>query len=171
MENTIPRYNPPLGLAARRVPEDVLENIFLLGDKPSIPVSSWVPYSPLGVCRKWRSVAISIPELWTTVKFTVVDTAPDIDDFLAQLSWSKRRPLDITLFLYPVNKVFSAGDWMVFNALALQVPRWRSLKAFYFYDEVLDHILHVVPLAKRLETLAIVSDFPPAWRSGASEGR
>ncbi len=160
MESAMPMYNPLLGSASGRAPAEVIENILLLGNKPAIPVSRRNRYAPLGVCRLWRSTAISIAKLWTTVRFTAKgERAPYADYFMAQLSWSKQRPLDIFLSLSSWDNNLKAGEWMVLHAIALQAPRWRSLKAVDWDEQILTHIFRCLPLATRLERLTLLDRF------------
>jgi len=129
----------------RRVPDDVLEEIFcqsLPTDRNALLDIKAAPLIFTRICPHWRQIALASPRLWSTIHIHALpksynsfhpDELPPKQDELraaAALEWLKRSgdlPLQISLIAY--SDPF--GDLLVFDPyLSLLVPfcsRWKSL--------------------------------------------
>jgi len=132
----------------RRVPDDVLEEIFyqsLPTDRNAPLDNNATPLIFTRICRQWRQVAFASPRLWSTIHIHALPNfydpwkyfhpdkpQPNRDNLraAAALEWLKRSgdlPLQISLIAY--SDPF--GDLLVFDPyLSLLVPfcsRWKSL--------------------------------------------
>ncbi|KAJ7076316.1 hypothetical protein B0H15DRAFT_790616 [Mycena belliarum] len=133
------QYSYPAG----RMPRDIWEEIFLhcLPDspdpdipicnrKPTTPVLLTAPYNLLNVCRAWRIVALSLPNLWTALPVVVHSgrAFPPLDVAFKWLQRSGDLPLELSL--YQTNE--SEGNQEVADdVLALYIQylaRWRDIR-------------------------------------------
>lgn len=107
------------------------------------------------VCQHWRGVAISTPQLWTTITLFSEGSLPCVDEWLTR---SGGAPLDVRLDLYDVD--YQEG----LNALWIQescarilanAHRFQSLLVFTYREMNIYHILQLLehaeaPLLERL---------------------
>ncbi|KAF8960894.1 hypothetical protein BDZ97DRAFT_1275246 [Flammula alnicola] len=76
---SIDRYDTILA-PVRRLQEDVLREIFsycLPTDRNPITNSSEAPLLLTHICRFWRSVACTTPQIWTSIYIPVFETVPE----------------------------------------------------------------------------------------------
>lgn len=99
-------------------------------------------FSLSGVCRRWRSIAQSIPQLWTDVRFTFSSqprTVADCELLALQLTLSQDLPLKIHLKCCTVQKASSRllsrlskptrfCEWIIIQLILNQQHRWQSLE-------------------------------------------
>ncbi|KAF8902433.1 hypothetical protein CPB84DRAFT_1776068 [Gymnopilus junonius] len=82
------------------------------------------------VCRGWRQIAFSTPDLWTTVVIYLKprDIHPSAQHMLQLTQWldrSKDLPLDI--FILEPSYAFEATYLKLFDVIKAYVDRWQSL--------------------------------------------
>ncbi|KAK7005737.1 methyltransferase, partial [Favolaschia claudopus] len=137
--STTPKDCSHYSYPAGRMPRDVWEEIFFHclpphPDTPSSnrqsPVPSTAPIVLLQVCKAWRKVALSFPNLWTSLSVVVRDgqAFPPLDVASDWLRRSGELPLE--LVLCQTNE--SEGNQEVADeVLALYMrylPRWRDVR-------------------------------------------
>src|SRR5271155_4400079 len=67
----------------RRLPEDILREIFQLGlptDRNAYPSKKTAPLIFTHICRRWRRVAISTPSLWSTIHIRITQKRLEMND-------------------------------------------------------------------------------------------
>ncbi|KAJ7902088.1 hypothetical protein B0H14DRAFT_3724500 [Mycena olivaceomarginata] len=131
------QYSYPAG----RMPRDIWEEIFLHcipapsdRDAPGYPRQSTTPTTAplflLQVCRAWRKVALSLPDLWTSLSVVVRDgqAFPPLD---VASDWLKRSgDLPLELVLCQTNES-DGNQELADDMLALYMcylPRWREVR-------------------------------------------
>ncbi|KAJ7225056.1 hypothetical protein B0H12DRAFT_1077883 [Mycena haematopus] len=135
--NAVARHSYPAG----RMPRDIWEVIFIhsLPASPAIPTArahlstvttlTTAPLFLLQVCRAWRKVALSLPDLWTSLSVVVRNgqAFPPLDVASAWLQRSGDLPLD--LVLCQANE--AEGNQERADALLAlymcHLPRWREV--------------------------------------------
>ncbi|KAJ7253500.1 hypothetical protein C8J57DRAFT_625635 [Mycena rebaudengoi] len=155
---------------ARRLPDDIISAIFVACLPPTRnPVIS-VHVAPLllcRICRAWRIVALSTPQLWTAIHVVV----PSTGNFVAQLNdavgvWIGRSgslPLSVSLVSTPLQRrglsVYSTLNdaiMLLLDTLIRFTHRWRnirlSLHSQHSFTPLLAVSKDVVPM---LQTLVI----------------
>jgi hypothetical protein len=87
-----------------QLPAEILSEIFLCLPKPVYegPYTKHLDFfTPLRVSRLWRRTALTTPEIWTTLSFTVMSNRKDDSSLLS--TWLKRsKPafLDMTIYFH-----------------------------------------------------------------------
>ncbi|KAF8191058.1 hypothetical protein K438DRAFT_1970799 [Mycena galopus ATCC 62051] len=137
--NERPHYSYPAG----RMPRDVWEEIFMhclpprfaspsdtTGRATQFTTPSTAPLFLLQVCRAWRKVALSLPDLWTSLSVVVRD-GQAFPPLVVASSWILRSgDLPLDLVLCQTNE--SDGNQELADAiLALymrHLPRWREVR-------------------------------------------
>ncbi|KAF7330117.1 F-box domain-containing protein [Mycena sanguinolenta] len=165
----------------RRLPAEILSFIFLLST-PTISEVRYVPWyeyllwSPwtLGrVCRRWRSVALTSPALWSFI--IIRNTGDEGSEFHslpmleAQLTRSGTSPLDIVFDYESFRDDSESGEEVaqdVLEAFARHSSRWKSLYITATQFTRLSSVRGRLPL---LEKLAVWGrDEEAIYGSGAS---
>ncbi|KDQ59587.1 hypothetical protein JAAARDRAFT_205618 [Jaapia argillacea MUCL 33604] len=118
-----------------RIPNELLSGIFEIVthsfDDPGESLST--PTTLSLVCSRWRQIAISTPELWTTIFLTQALSPHDIARTSTWLERSKTRPLDLYLdFRDPCwswdeeDHSFTWNDMAeILQLLLPHISRWR----------------------------------------------
>ncbi|KAJ6594093.1 hypothetical protein B0H19DRAFT_1246800 [Mycena capillaripes] len=136
-----PKENGQYSYPAGRMPRDIWEEIFLhclpvspdsLGcSRKSTPSSHLTaPLVLLRVCRAWRKVALSLPDLWTSLSVVVHDgrALPPLE---VASSWLRRSgDLPLELVLSQTNEA-EANQELADDILALYMrylARWRDVR-------------------------------------------
>ncbi|KZP25040.1 hypothetical protein FIBSPDRAFT_929587 [Athelia psychrophila] len=129
----------PLVSIIRRVPREILSEIFLYfrpdeqtRDTPDLRRSIILISH---VCQSWRNVALSTPQLWSTI---IVNLGPrdaqrKLDCAKAWIERSRQYPLSISISCLMPNR--SAKAWK--ELLDILIPhshRWRSAKILTWTD-------------------------------------
>ncbi|KAF7361673.1 hypothetical protein MVEN_00510800 [Mycena venus] len=128
------QYSYPAG----RMPRDIWEEIFLHclsassdpGCVRKSRVSTTVPLFLLQVCSAWRTVALSLPDLWTSLSVVVHDgqAFPPLD---VASDWLRRSgDLPLELVLCQTNES-DGNQELADDILALYMrylPRWRDVR-------------------------------------------
>ncbi|KAF7294332.1 F-box domain-containing protein [Mycena chlorophos] len=122
------------------IPTELLQHIFALTIEPLhddgniTPVGQdAAPWSLLRVCRLWENVALSSPELWSTIVVSAEHTSPPEQYYLAlQLQRSENAPLDIILRMAApyirVSTDVDGGPSKMLTLVANVSARWRSFR-------------------------------------------
>ncbi|KAF8169279.1 hypothetical protein K438DRAFT_2024702 [Mycena galopus ATCC 62051] len=130
------RVDPYLALLSpvRAMPPEILQQIFV-GCLPTRHNAIMHPSaSPLllgRVCSAWRTIALSTPELWSSVHVVVVPSSPEpaavCELFRTWLQRSGNRPLSISVFI-PHGTGFEENLRTFMNIILPLSPRWKSLR-------------------------------------------
>ena len=144
----------------RRLPYDVLCEVFLssLYDIPDSRSSSTIitdtPWTLTHVSSHWRSVALSFPQLWSTIRVT--GTGYCFPLLKVQLERSGSYPLSISLIQGDFRCCWTAIEDIpvILQKLMSLSPRWRTLHIF-FDEPAAFTILSYTPL--QLHSLTSVS--------------
>ncbi|KZP25039.1 hypothetical protein FIBSPDRAFT_929586 [Athelia psychrophila] len=129
----------PLVSIIRRVPREILSEIFLYfrPDETSLDTPDLRPRVMLTshVCQSWRNVALSTPQLWSTI---IVNLGPrdaqrKLDCVKAWIERTGQYPLSIIISCIMPNR--SARDWKaLLDILMPHSHRWRSAKILTWTD-------------------------------------
>ncbi|KAJ7767259.1 hypothetical protein B0H16DRAFT_354357 [Mycena metata] len=157
---------------ARRLPEDVLREIFL-ACLPSAgnPVMSSreAPMLLVQVCSNWRKIAFATPQLWSSLHVVVPNVARLRDLTTAVDAWLARSgvlPLSITLAVSAACEPASDNVATMIDVLANFSQRWKRIKLTLSPRTILTPLtnLHAsdVPL---LESIAFTSVGSGFWQN------
>ncbi|KAL0960016.1 hypothetical protein HGRIS_011666 [Hohenbuehelia grisea] len=130
----------------RRVPRDVLEEIFwhcLAADHNPVRSTKEPPLLLVGVCRKWRNVALSTPRLWRALHIVLSKGIPEykaeaviserVEGIRRWLQLSGAQPLSISITSpkHPshedIHRHLHEADLLV-TVLMDASHRWRRIK-------------------------------------------
>lgn len=165
---TVPNRQLPL-------PDEVLSEIFLYCVPDEAPSATSPPLTLTWVCRHWREVAVSLPQLWTQITLGERGTDPGKDVRLLDL-WVSRSgcslPLDLKMyhemkdnekpvFFDPARgEKYIVGMKFLLNKLLSIAHRWRTLELHALDLYVLGPILRgLVNGAPRLEKLSVSTKY------------
>ncbi|KZW01916.1 hypothetical protein EXIGLDRAFT_638108 [Exidia glandulosa HHB12029] len=91
----------------RRLPDDVLANIFLVHLSTVVGRQRRIPFVLAGVCRRWRRVALDTSALWCTLDLALDDVEKKPTEWTVYadclLQRSKNHRLSLSLELYSAN--------------------------------------------------------------------
>ncbi|KAJ7041801.1 hypothetical protein C8F04DRAFT_130437 [Mycena alexandri] len=157
---------------ARRLPEDVLREIFL-ACLPSAgnPVMSSceAPMLLIQVCSNWRKIAFATPQLWSSLHVVVPNVARLRNLSAAVDAWLTRSgvlPLSITLAVSAACEPGSDNVATMLDVLANFSRRWRRIKITLAPRTILTPLtnLHAsdVPI---LESIAFASIGSGFWQN------
>lgn len=144
----------------RRIPEDVLSEIFMLCPEPP-PATSFLknkaPFLLTQVCSRWRAVALSTQALWSSMIF---DSEFGASPGLLQL-WllcSGGHPLDLDLSSLPsATKSAHNRRTAIIETLIEHQNRWQNVALFIRQSEF--KMLEGVPGSfPSLRNIALMSD-------------
>ncbi|KAI5897237.1 uncharacterized protein SCHCODRAFT_02616969 [Schizophyllum commune H4-8] len=127
------QLNRALLAPVRRLPREILSEIFLFAatfssriDSPSVfPVHRKYPFA--AVCRMWRSVALSTPDLWTDIRLTRNEKPGSLKLLERDLRLTKARPLHVQL-VQGAGEYWDATPRACYDLVLAQQHRWRSLR-------------------------------------------
>ncbi|KAJ7807114.1 hypothetical protein B0H13DRAFT_590108 [Mycena leptocephala] len=118
---------------ARRLPEDVISAIFIAcvsSTSNATLDSETAPLLLCQVCSAWRRVALSTPQLWTSLHIPLLSTSKtqDLADIAScWLSRSGVLPLSISLIYTDVHEQSDEPDLSPLASLAKFSLRWKSI--------------------------------------------
>jgi hypothetical protein len=156
----------------RRLPEDVVREIFLacLASSGNPVMSSGEAPLLLGqVCSGWRKIALTTPQLWSSLH-VVVPNVTRLQQMRAAVdTWLTRSgllPLSITLAVSAACEAGSDNVATMIDVLANFSPRWKRIKITLSPHTILTPLtnLHAsdVPM---LESIAFTSIGGGSWQN------
>lgn len=142
----------------RALPHELLLHIFsLVGDTSVLPTADRVTISR--VCRHWRAIATSSPDLWSTIDISIPSTlaaelvTPILSVLARCLVLSHPRPLDISVDFY-IHRDDIEGK--ILELLVHHTFRWHSYKHTDVCVGLESFFNRVFPLQlPRLQTLLV----------------
>jgi hypothetical protein len=147
--------HPPINA----LPPEILSAIFL----PLREIRRYKQLLPFQVhlshvCRHWRQIAISTPQLWSSITLFSTKSQPCVEEWLAR---SGSVPLDVRLDLFDADYRGEVTAHWLQNHLAhivLNVHRFQNLFLFTRLEVNVYHVLQLLhqveaPLLKRLSVL------------------
>ncbi|KAJ7879187.1 hypothetical protein B0H14DRAFT_3773701 [Mycena olivaceomarginata] len=146
----------------RRMPVEIVSLIF----KFAAPFRSYVmsvkegPWILSAVCSRWRTIALSQPNLWAEFVLNFVDD-PDISESAgrilplveAHLERSQKLPLAITFFPYEELECTEAEQALL-DLLAAHCDRWETVALYgstLLYDTLIGSIYGRLPILRKLD--------------------
>ncbi|KAJ7068748.1 hypothetical protein C8F01DRAFT_1119169 [Mycena amicta] len=118
------------------LPNELLQHIFTLALEPAhettLPTSTPLAWPVLQVCGHWREIALSLPQLWSTVVVSTGSIDIRHQNLLQlQLERSRNAPLDIVLRMtykyHWQDSDFDGGLHGILKLLAAVCFRWQSI--------------------------------------------
>ncbi|KAJ7740462.1 hypothetical protein DFH07DRAFT_839112 [Mycena maculata] len=136
---------------ARRLPDDILREIFMCtfpanGQATMNPRDA--PLLPTHVCRDWRSLALSMPQLWASLDIELAGDQAGIDEGVR--SWLARSG-DL-----PLSISFVVSD----DCLRTSAP---ILEALIMYCHRWEHMRFILPSLDSYRPLTLVSPANVPW--------
>ncbi|KAJ7291364.1 hypothetical protein C8J57DRAFT_214803 [Mycena rebaudengoi] len=153
--------------AARRVPPEILGEIFLLtlpsqedgkSDKASCVDSS--PWLVGRICSRWREIALALLELWSTVSINDYDgNNADPSLLLRRVKMLLHRSANQPLHIHPAPPEYGFDiSPEVLEILADSSPRWETVRTAsnWFYPN--GHMDRIKGRLDRLKSLSFIYD-------------
>jgi hypothetical protein len=145
---------------AERLPLELLQHVFTLGDRPEIPQPGGGGiYSPLIVSKRWRNAALSIPRLWTSIELTRWHADRMPEQFMRYwLLRSGNKPLDLELN-FDANwepEPLEAPEHL-YELLIEHISRWKTLTFQGPSEDIEDTFWPNLHEAILLEELVLIS--------------
>ncbi|KAF9534040.1 hypothetical protein CPB83DRAFT_845001 [Crepidotus variabilis] len=150
LDSQIAEYRALITSPIRCIPEDILREIFvrcLPQDHPAPMHDTYGPILLLRICSKWREIALSTPQLWTSIHISIPRSTSyhsqdetEVDDYNVKVaktvkkcasavdSWLARSgacPLDISLFSY--GMIDSTYCEEIFTVVRKYSMHWKKL--------------------------------------------
>lgn len=151
----------------RRLPFDIIRNIFLLCrpiETDRIMKATDAPVLITHVCSHWRSVALTVPHLWTTI---YIDKPKE--KYSYQLAWKfleRSRDLPLT-FTMRLEQKISQSDQDFLSLLSHSAHRWRMLHITGPKWAIIPFPVDVSPI---LDALSFdCSEYPAYWLQAEEE--
>lgn len=116
-KDPIPYQHPAF---LHRLPDNILLEIFEFLLSTDIPNYGPPVILVLGVCKRWRGVALGTPRLWSQLRFQHLGSPPSYPLAQVYLARSREHPIDVEF-----NKDIQLP---VAGIVARAALRWRSLK-------------------------------------------
>jgi hypothetical protein len=149
-----------------RLPVELLQGIFLLGDHPELPRdpendTGPLIYPPLLVSRRWREVALSLSMLWTRITLDDWNSSDERGIPVSVLEdWIKRsgeQPLNVSLGWPDWNYVASTYDSRKkrIRILLPHIHHWFSLSCEMDWDPFNNAIFPYLSKACALRELIV----------------
>ncbi|KAJ6561605.1 hypothetical protein B0H19DRAFT_1142190 [Mycena capillaripes] len=157
---------------ARRLPEDVIREIFLAClPRSGNPVMS-AREAPLllgQVCARWRKILLRTPQLWTSVHVVVPNSARLQQMSVAVETWLTRSsvlPLSITLAVSAACESGSDNVATMIDVLASFSSRWKHVKLTLSPRTILTPLTNLDPSdVPILESIAFTSVGGGSWQN------
>ncbi|TRM66826.1 hypothetical protein BD626DRAFT_165026 [Schizophyllum amplum] len=122
----------------RRLPTEILSEIFLLAlpNRWEVSYTGQRKLNFVGVCRRWRDVALKTPRLWSTLRFNCVETP--FYKHTSAVKYEREKtgqvPLELIIEIHvdaddynappTLEKIWSDEAWAI---LCAQAGRWERL--------------------------------------------
>ncbi|KAF8205659.1 hypothetical protein K438DRAFT_1757013 [Mycena galopus ATCC 62051] len=129
----------PVSRRALALPLEILAEIFTYcvpDDREFIiPTLTTMPLVLCGLCRQWREVAISTPELWNSLVL-VMELAAEAEGYVdlcrTWLSRARRSPL--SLYLQVEKRDLTKTVRSLLQTIVALLPQWRNIHVFLGVD-------------------------------------
>ncbi|KAF7337104.1 hypothetical protein MVEN_02148000 [Mycena venus] len=171
LEEAIDAHQALVSLA-RRLPEDVIREIFLacLPSSGNPVMSSREAPLLLGhVCSSWRKIAFTTPQLWSSLHVVVPNTARLREISAAADAWLARSgvlPLSITLAVSAACEARSDNIATMIDVLANFSPRWKHMKITLSPHTILTPLTNLYPSdVPMLESISFTSVGGGSWQN------
>lgn len=125
-------------------PVEILTDIFLLC-LPAPPTPLHPDDAPIlltRVCRQWRGLALTTPQLWTTLRLANFDHPSIVPALQQWLSLSRTLPLTIDIDISKPNDNHSISQNVCIKAICGEATRWSTLQLRPFHSSALRDISH-----------------------------
>lgn len=139
-QDSIQRPSIPVPTTVYSLPDEILVLVFLLSSHNSepTPISQETLLSITHVCSRWRKLALSSGELWTSLVISFPITTEELVRAKTWLSRSNPYPLRIAIDLRDPDWDFDedshATQWFEMQAtmgvILPEVERWQEMKIF-----------------------------------------
>ncbi|KAJ7645814.1 hypothetical protein B0H17DRAFT_1103695 [Mycena rosella] len=139
------------------VPAEIMEEIFVFclpdnGDDPLVPDPSVAPLVLLKVCKQWRSIALSTPRLWCSIRVNLRSqqfkrSLPLLECWLAR---ARSRPLSVAV-VYATFKESPSPDFLI-QSLTRSSEQWQDIRLELPFKDLqrLHGIEGHIPLLRKL---------------------
>lgn len=145
-----------------KIPPEIIAKIFTLSvgtvTIPSTSHENNLPWTLFCVCRKWRDLALEMPELWATVEFDS-DSDPGLpgSDLIKTTHEILRRAENTLLDFSLLENSVGSDQSISFDLIVPRAHRFQSLSLSIFYEALLQ-FLNTPPISfSNLEFLYLTS--------------
>ncbi|KAJ7677722.1 hypothetical protein DFH06DRAFT_1465627 [Mycena polygramma] len=141
---------------ARRLPDDIIREIFMVAVPPGRNSSLSANEAPLmlcHICSSWRGIGFSTPRLWASVHIVIPAPfrVPRLIDMAT--TWLQRSgvvPIDVSI-AYSLEADPHCGISLLMSALVVLAPRWRHMNfVMANYDYLASISSNNVPLLQTM---------------------
>ncbi|TFK63839.1 hypothetical protein BDN72DRAFT_847226 [Pluteus cervinus] len=143
------------------LPPEIVKEIFMhcLPSMQQIRLrKDQLPWVLTQVCRVWRDIALSAPELWSFIALTMEDVhkRPNLDKLVRYwLTLKKDYPLTLD---FPVTNLRPPNSTRILNLLLIQHDSWRSVRLDLHHENFLQKLIDL--RTPNLEVLDLTKDSP-----------
>jgi hypothetical protein len=165
-DSLYPQFNSCASLITlpRRVPDDVLEEIFhqsLPTDRNALLDNKAAPLIFTRICRQWRQVAFASPRLWSTIHIHVLPNLPRPHD-----KWWNSPSINTLSDDPPPPKqeelrAAAASEWLKRSG---DLPLHISLIAYHGPLSIDPYLSSLVPFSSRWKSLVLEGQLSPFSR-------
>ncbi|KAJ7314378.1 hypothetical protein DFH08DRAFT_895315 [Mycena albidolilacea] len=153
----------------RRMPVEIISLIF----KFAAPFRSYVmnvkegPWTLSAVCSRWRTIALSQPNLWTDFVLNFVDDRDSPESAgrilpLIEAHLERSQKLPLTIKFFPHDEIeCTEAEQALLDLLAAHCDRWETVELYgstLFYDTLIGSIYGRLPILRKLD-IRVCSQF------------
>jgi hypothetical protein len=139
------------------VPPEIIEEIFFFclpddGEGPLVPDPKAAPLVLLGVCHKWRGIALSSPRLWASIRVNLrsQNYGNSLPLFECWLARARSRPLAVAVVY--MNYEENPSPELLLATLTRSSEQWQDVRLELPFKDLqrLNGIKGKVPLLRKL---------------------